>query len=205
MAAIVVDEKRYADALSHLDEDARSWVEHAIPDAIAERFAAAAQIVLCADFHRPVRSEDAELYSRNTYAPVWLTFVTPGDMDRGWSRLGNPTGVCCHHTEYLWNRGELQRIPGSTIEERCRHLCPSQQAPKGHFVILLSFDGIQKELVEAVKDLGGVTIVVEDKQREAKDLIDPDNYDMRCPADIQQDILESLFALRRAYQTRPLC
>ena len=202
--AAIIDKERYAKALSQLDEDARSWVENAIPDAIAEHFVAATQVALCTDFHRPVRPEDAKLYNRNTDASVWLTFVTPPDIDNGWTCLGNPISVCCLRTEFQWQYGELRRVPGSTIEERCRYYF-SGEHPEGGFVMLLSFDGIQKELVEAVKNAGGMTIVVEDQQPKAKELIDPDNYDMRCPANILQDILKSLEALRQAYQTRPHC
>lgn len=204
MAAIIVNEVSYENAVLKLDEDSRGWLVNAIPDRVATSFAAAAEVVFIVDFHRPLSRLDADLYK--TLPTPWLTFVVEDDIIGGWARLRSTGIVASRRAEQAWQYGHARRLElGQSPEERCRDLLfgpfgPKAWSPK-RLAVVLSFDGIEDHLVQAMKEVEGIVFVVEDGNRAPK--IDPDNFDMRFPKDKLLGIVNALMALRKAYWTTP--
>ncbi|KQU89539.1 hypothetical protein ASD00_27255 [Ensifer sp. Root31] len=185
-----------------LDEDSRSWLVNAIPDRVATSFAAAAEVVFIADFHRPVSHLDADLYK--TFPNPWLTFVGEDDIIGGWARLRSTGIVASHSAEQAWQYGHARGLePGQSPEKRCRYLLfgpfGAKAWPPKRLAVVLSFEGIEHHLVRAVKEVAGIVFLVEDGNGAPK--IDPDNFDMRFPSDKLVDIVNALMALRKAYGT----
>ncbi len=205
MAATTIDQARYASALSALDVKTRSLLDNYVPIHVAHCFAAARDIKLCADFHRDVRyPEDSQLYAADASPKISLTFVN--DVHTDCAYLNTQTLVCSYHDKTSgFEGGQLRTFSGNpTTSNFCRMRFDDfgrGRYVQGRRVVLLSIDGIEKDVVRTVKDKGGIVILVQDRDGWLSQSFDPDTYDMSLPYDELPRFAQVLRDLRKAYQT----
>ena len=200
-------------------------MDHAIPDKLAEAFAAN-HLFCMADYHRPLRTEDATWFETESNPPFQIAFVTNEDIDQT-SILGKatPAFVGCHDRPGHWvEMGEIvthqKDLSTETrwkehceehceehckkhYEEHCKKHCKQADCEASHpmhIVLLLCFEGTNNVLIKSVKDMGGFVIVVEDANDPS---IDRGDVHLRIPSAILPDIFTALTKLRSIYQPPP--
>jgi hypothetical protein len=202
-----VDED-YEKALAKLaerDPELRSWIDNAVPHRLAEAFAAAPDLILWADYHRPLRPEDGPLHHpRGRFTAPDMVFVTDKDI-AGPTTILHPDGgslIACHGNPLIWRGINATRIDRTT-RERCEEELKKYRFEENEpgFVMLLCFEDINDDLIGVVQDMKGFVIVVQDKGGEANEpFVHPDNFDLRIPSEKLWDILMSLETLRYCYR-----
>ena len=199
-------QSRYEIALDRLDQDNRGWMDNAIPDRLAEAFAKANHLFCIADYHRPLRAEDANWFKTKSNPTFQMAFVMEEDKGRT-SILGKaaPAFIGCHDRPGDWvEMGRVVTYENDlSTETRWKEHCEKHCLQTGcdandptHIVLLLSFEGINEVLIKSVKEMGGFVIVVEDA-----DKIHPDNFDLRINSERLPHIFGALTNLRSVYQT----
>lgn len=193
-------------ALSRLSEEDRGWIQGAIPNTLAFRFASSPEVFVCADFRRQICDSDLALYAPAAAQEIHATFVTKRDWrSNAFSQLGSRNFVGSYQTKLGVLDGQLHHFPsGTSIGTMCHDIFTDYNRryyPQARFILLLSFEKVDKDVAQTVKQLsGGVLLVqMEDGTHDASH--DTDDYDMRFPMSRLQYILAALVAFREQYQT----
>ncbi|KQU89540.1 hypothetical protein ASD00_27260 [Ensifer sp. Root31] len=192
-------------ALSRLSEENREWIQGAIPDALAFRFASSPEVFVCADFQRPICESDLALYAPAAAQQIHATFVINRDWrSNAFSQLATRNFVGSYRKKLGVLEGSLHHFPRATpIGTMCHDIFTDfdrTACPQTRLILLLSFEKVDKDVVRTVQQLSGSVLLVQMEDGTHDTSLNTNDYDMRLPMSRLQQILAALVAFREQYQ-----